>query len=411
MSIFSNINRRNRRQKAWLKYCVVALTSFLVISSIFIPPAIATPGKYFQPPSCVHTLSDRKFEKASISFLSPEKKALRAKCETTAGVDQGKDLKVTDEKLVSRLNNFLMGDRVNLTYNEKDELLSISTVDVSVPTNDRLRAFSFAALFLFLASFVALGLAKRNILAIRELFVGYDQRLSNSKSQAAIWFFVLIVSYLSITYVRIQNGGFDFVGGISIPQNLLLLSGISAFTFAGSMAITQSQVNRNPNSKPIAAIGTASLADYFLDDDDNTDFGDFQMSIITLLAVVVFLVQIFNYIGVVSLSKSIAMPDLDTTILALFGLGQGSYLAKKAVAASGATDFKALKVGVKDKKVIDIKKALNYKLSLKEGDALDKSEEFDDKTEQNVIKFQQQEGLSPADGIVDATTLDKLLRG
>jgi dolichol-phosphate mannosyltransferase len=67
------------------------------------------------------------------------------------------------------------------------------------------------ALLLFTASGVALWSARGNVLALRELFVGSDRRLSNSKSQAVFWFFILLTSYLGLTYLRVAKGGFDFV--------------------------------------------------------------------------------------------------------------------------------------------------------------------------------------------------------
>jgi peptidoglycan hydrolase-like protein with peptidoglycan-binding domain len=66
---------------------------------------------------------------------------------------------------------------------------------------------------------------------------------------------------------------------------------------------------------------------------------------------------------------------------------------------------------VKDKKVIEIKKALNEKIP-RERDRLDEiSDNFDEKTRDKVIEFQNNENLSPADGIVNANTLDKLMKG
>jgi len=66
---------------------------------------------------------------------------------------------------------------------------------------------------------------------------------------------------------------------------------------------------------------------------------------------------------------------------------------------------------VKDKKVIEIKKALNEKIP-RERDRLDEiSDNFDEKTRDKVIEFQNNENLSPADGIVNANILDKLMKG
>ena len=53
------------------------------------------------------------------------------------------------------------------------------------------------------------------------------------------------------------------------------------------------------------------------------------MVVITILAVVVYLAQLFAFLGSIELLKVVTIPDVDTTILATFGLGQGAYLTKK----------------------------------------------------------------------------------
>ena len=64
------------------------------------------------------------------------------------------------------------------------------------------------------------------------------------------------------------------------------------------------------------------------------DFGDFQMVIIPILAVVTYAIQCFISSGdltkfVSPPLKNIQLPDVDSTILAVFGLAQGAYLTKK----------------------------------------------------------------------------------
>lgn len=99
---------------------------------------------------------------------------------------------------------------------------------------------------------------------LNKIFLGQDNRLSNSKSQMAIWFFVLLVGYISLSSLRVIHGGLGFVGGIGIPQNLLLLSGLSALTYGGAKVITQSQVNSKPNSKLSSSKDNGSLSDFSL---------------------------------------------------------------------------------------------------------------------------------------------------
>jgi hypothetical protein len=338
----TRINLGVVRRKNKLLYWVISIVTAFVASWLSMQASLATPDTLWQPPSCEHIANNSKPQEgemkgAQISFPDPARTSLRVTCKTEV-----KDLNVNDTKLKAQLNNISPGDIVSLAYKEGDAT-RVDSVAIQATHHERLLALGSMALLLFTASGVALWCARGNVLALRELFVGSDRRLSNSKSQAVFWFFILLTSYLGFTCLRVAKGGFDFVGGISIPSNLLLLSGFSAFTYVGSKAITQAQVNRDPNSKPAAAEGTASLADYVTDDEGNTDFGDFQMSAITLLAGTIFFLQIFNYMGTVYLSRNVEMPDVDPTILSLFGLSQGGYLAKKAAQATGGKDPKASK--------------------------------------------------------------------
>jgi hypothetical protein len=219
-----------------------------------------------------------------------------------------------------------------------------------------------------------------------KLIVGLDNRYSNSKLQAALWFWVLLATYLDVLFFRISVAGLDFLGGINIPQNLLLLSGMSAITFTGAKAITTAKVNAanvsavkdvNAAAAPannlvqaaaVAAVdrgadvavvvppaATASNTspqdpknslddgeesfwrDIVQNDFGNFDFGDFQMVIVTLLAIFTYVLAVHHYVGAINLTASTSLPDVDTTILSAFGLGQGAYLAKKAAGNIGST--------------------------------------------------------------------------
>jgi hypothetical protein len=59
------------------------------------------------------------------------------------------------------------------------------------------------------------------------------------------------------------------------------------------------------------------------------------MFVVTLLAVGMFLASVFHYLSFIQTQNPSRLPDVDTTILAAFGLGQGAYLTKKAVGDVG----------------------------------------------------------------------------
>lgn len=206
-----------------------------------------------------------------------------------------------------------------------------------------------------------------------QLVIGEDNRYSNSRFQMALWFFVLTATYIATLWLRVWWAGWDFIGGVDIPKNLLLLSGMSALTFGGAKGITASK-----SATPGATVPKtrAATPNFFLDLTHNDgvpaapaqpavdaraavgeqpavaaraavsaqpavspqfDFGDFQMVVITLIAVATYIVLIFNFFGTVEYSKVVTLPDVDTTLLAAFGLGQGAYLTKKAVGNVGTS--------------------------------------------------------------------------
>jgi hypothetical protein len=68
----------------------------------------------------------------------------------------------------------------------------------------------------------------------------------------------------------------------------------------------------------------------------NDDYGvlnlaRFQIMVITFVAVAVYLARVVAVFTDLPLTATMMLPDVDTTILAAFGLGQGAYLTYKVV--------------------------------------------------------------------------------
>jgi hypothetical protein len=59
------------------------------------------------------------------------------------------------------------------------------------------------------------------------------------------------------------------------------------------------------------------------------------MFVITVLAVGVYLIQAVHFLGTIEMLSVVSLPDVGSTILTTFGVGQGAYLAKKAVGKVG----------------------------------------------------------------------------
>lgn len=252
-------------------------------------------------------------------------------------------LVVKDMVVKDRLKQLHPGDRIKLTFTpgeNNQNLLTVFCLD-SAPEPElhtRLWVLVLSLAACLLLYFVLSGFK------LRTLIIGEDNRYSNSKFQIAVWFLVLIASYIATLWFRVWYAGCDFVGGVNIPSNLLLLSGMSVLTFGGAKAITTSKVNAE-KAKPDgsqdpknAKTATPNLLRDLTQSDSTSgrlDFGDFQMLVVTLIAVGTYLVLVFRFLGAIQTATTITLPDVDTTLLAAFGLGHGAYLTKKAVGNVG----------------------------------------------------------------------------
>ncbi len=172
---------------------------------------------------------------------------------------------------------------------------------------------------------------------LKLLIVGEDNRYSNSKFQMALWFAVLIVSYTATVWLRWWKGDHE-IGGVGIQPYLLAISGASAFTLGAAKGITTNQQNSAVQNGTVAKVKAPAPRfpyDLLHNDNGQPDFGDFQMLLIALIASAVYMAQVFHFLGtpligdVHDVHHILSLPEVDSTLLAAFGLGQGAYLVKK----------------------------------------------------------------------------------
>jgi Cu/Ag efflux protein CusF len=245
---------------------------------------------------------------------------------------------IRDTALQESLKSLHKGDRLSaqiVAGNGETTLQTMSVKVVSVGVKYRALAMVGAAFAFWLVCFLCSGFHPE------KLIIGEDGRFSNSKFQTVLWFGVLVGTYLATVWLRARELGGDMLGGVNIPQNLFLLSGMSAVTFTAAKGITVSKVQSAVaagivNSKPRASFASF-WSDLTSNDCNQFDLGDFQMLVMTFLAVGVFLVLVFHFWGSLEARTIVDLPDVDTTILASFGLGHGAYLTKKAVGNVGDT--------------------------------------------------------------------------
>lgn len=238
--------------------------------------------------------------------------------------------------LKPQLKQIHIGDHVKVSF-QTDKMDTITAIGLrSEQVSPFLRILALA--LAYVATFMMAVILTRGHPI--KLIIGVDNRYSNSQFQMALWFSILISTYIAMIFLRVLCLGWEFWGCVDLPVHLFALSGASALTFGAAKGITTSKVqaaqaagvaNPKPSGNP------HFLLDLVSDDSGGFDLGDFQMLVVSLLAVAMYLVTVFQFFGSIVCLRTLSLPDVDTTILAAFGLGQGAYLTKKAAGNLGTS--------------------------------------------------------------------------
>lgn len=200
-----------------------------------------------------------------------------------------------------------------------------------------------------------------------KFLVGVDGRYSNSQCQLALWFGMAMTMYLSTVALRVHYLGWDYLGGVAMTANVMALTGLSALTFGAAKVVTSQKVEALVNAAATSAANAATaagaapatainagvvaadnaklaakpagsrniLVDLFQNDHGDVDIGDFQMIFVTVSAAVIFGISCFISLENLPHLTHVSLPDVDSSLLAGFGIGQGAYLVKKAALPLG----------------------------------------------------------------------------
>jgi hypothetical protein len=160
------------------------------------------------------------------------------------------------------------------------------------------------------------------------LYEGADGRPSTSKFQFFLWTMVVILTYTALYTVKLIHRQFDPI--TYLPQNLLIAIGMSVISASAAKAITVSYINTGRISKVPVASGKGQFGDIFQDDSGVPDLSKLQMIAWTFISIVTYLVVVGQHIA----NADPRIPDIDSSLMALMGLGHAAYLGKKAVNTS-----------------------------------------------------------------------------
>lgn len=154
------------------------------------------------------------------------------------------------------------------------------------------------------------------------IYRGYDGATSTSKVQFFVWTIAALYAYLVIILDAYFNHGVTEMAP-AVPQNLILAMGLSAITTLAAKEVTSSYSEKGHVRKDGEIKGGI-----FLNDDGYPDLSKIQLMAWTFIGIGIFILKVLNSVLESSNIPS-SLPDIDATLLALMGIGQGAYVGKK----------------------------------------------------------------------------------
>jgi hypothetical protein len=246
-------------------------------------------------------------------------------------LDCPRRLTVPDD-LAAIAGGLAAGDHVSIGTDGNGKLYLLRTITCLISWPQAAGAVALA----FTASWVLLLIVTSGHPWV--FIIGIDQRLSNSQTQAYLWFIVLVSVYLAAFALRLYHT--SFFGGIGAPVDLLALAGISAGSFAGARASNWVQTSRSDGGaqKPPGSLTGSRwerLQDLFKNDAGQYDLGDFQMIALTVAAVAIYIVISVDALTSLSFTRHVDLPQVDETLIGGTAISQGAYLLKKFASPLG----------------------------------------------------------------------------
>lgn len=161
---------------------------------------------------------------------------------------------------------------------------------------------------------------------LRYLIVGKDNRTSTSKCVVLAWTLAVVFGLLSLIIAKWLGtpAGYDNLIRHGLQDEYLLFLGgpLAAGVLAKYKAVSDSQ---GQAGRPAAPVGSESATQLIVDDNGETDIGDFQYVVFNLLALV-------YYLGTFVPHLSSGMPNLPELLTGLALTSAAGYSAKQLVA-------------------------------------------------------------------------------
>ena len=158
---------------------------------------------------------------------------------------------------------------------------------------------------------------------IRGVFVGHDNRISTSKTVAAVWTFSVASALLSLVIAKWMGHGGALAAqehnGLQSNYGLLIGGPLGAAILAKGVVTSQTQ--DRPGSK---AGGTPAASQLVANDQGDTDLGDLQYVLFNLVALIFFFGELW-------VAPSAGLPNLPNLLVGLTSVSAVGYVGKKTL--------------------------------------------------------------------------------
>ena len=173
-----------------------------------------------------------------------------------------------------------------------------------------------------------------------------DMDPSLSLFQFLMWTWVVIFSFVLIYSIKILAGDYNLAGSI-IPQNLLILMGISTAVPIVSTGISRAYYERDPtlensvkdafkevDTKELEKKRKENPVGQMLKENQKPTLGRYQMFAWTFIGIFIYLFSLSTLVASSDQPQEISkmsVPDVDITIVVLMGLSSTAFLGLKTV--------------------------------------------------------------------------------
>ncbi len=178
--------------------------------------------------------------------------------------------------------------------------------------------------------------SKKDKFRFTDLIREADGYPSLARLQFLCWTIIVIFCFTTASMVRLLGGLSEPPGATMIPENLLLLMGISVSVTPISAYMTNAKYgDPKPEDLKRSKLDSRPWSSMLLEN-KMPSLSRFQMLSWTVLSIILYFSSFYIQLATLDISQlgNFNLPDIDFTMVALMGLSQGAYIGGKFVSST-----------------------------------------------------------------------------